>query len=264
MVCGKCEKKLTKVRPALPTRRTPVPPLAPLLLARRQPGRLAPLLSAPHAPIPARPPAGRLPRQVEGGCQQHAGERRAQGEREQAAVQEEQVRRCAGRRWAAMGGRPAQGAQGAAFAQLARDPAGSSPRLALRRFQPYSKATGESKCKLCKSKLHQVGRAAGLGLFGEPPGAAACPAACPATRHGPLRPCICRLSQRAALPSPPPPNPPNPPQEGIYCHNCAYSKGLCAMCGKQVGARGAAQQPSASGRAGPREPGHARRAAPRR
>lgn len=23
-------------------------------------------------------------------------------------------------------------------------------------------------------------------------------------------------------------------QEGMYCHNCAYSKGLCAMCGKQI------------------------------
>jgi len=23
-------------------------------------------------------------------------------------------------------------------------------------------------------------------------------------------------------------------QEGLYCHNCAYSKGLCAMCGKQI------------------------------
>ncbi|GMH39332.1 hypothetical protein BSKO_07230 [Bryopsis sp. KO-2023] len=23
-------------------------------------------------------------------------------------------------------------------------------------------------------------------------------------------------------------------QEGIYCHNCAYSKGVCSMCGKQV------------------------------
>lgn len=23
-------------------------------------------------------------------------------------------------------------------------------------------------------------------------------------------------------------------QEGIYCHNCAYSKGLCAMCGVQI------------------------------
>jgi hypothetical protein len=23
-------------------------------------------------------------------------------------------------------------------------------------------------------------------------------------------------------------------QEGLYCHNCAYSKGLCAVCGKQV------------------------------
>lgn len=27
-------------------------------------------------------------------------------------------------------------------------------------------------------------------------------------------------------------------QEGIYCHTCAYQKGLCSMCGKQV--RGAA------------------------
>lgn len=23
-------------------------------------------------------------------------------------------------------------------------------------------------------------------------------------------------------------------QQGIYCHNCAYQKGLCAMCGKQI------------------------------
>ncbi|KAL2926836.1 Cysteine-rich PDZ-binding protein [Bienertia sinuspersici] len=23
-------------------------------------------------------------------------------------------------------------------------------------------------------------------------------------------------------------------QEGKYCHTCAYSKGVCAMCGKQV------------------------------
>ena len=23
-------------------------------------------------------------------------------------------------------------------------------------------------------------------------------------------------------------------QEGKYCHPCAYKKGLCAMCGKQV------------------------------
>jgi hypothetical protein len=31
----------------------------------------------------------------------------------------------------------------------------------------------------------------------------------------------------------------NTPQQihqgsGVYCHNCAYSKGLCAMCGKQI------------------------------
>ncbi|GAU14906.1 hypothetical protein TSUD_46990 [Trifolium subterraneum] len=23
-------------------------------------------------------------------------------------------------------------------------------------------------------------------------------------------------------------------QDGKYCHTCAYSKGVCAMCGKQV------------------------------
>ncbi|WIA42766.1 hypothetical protein OEZ86_008707 [Tetradesmus obliquus] len=23
-------------------------------------------------------------------------------------------------------------------------------------------------------------------------------------------------------------------QEGLYCHGCAYKKGLCAMCGKQI------------------------------
>ncbi|KAM0049092.1 putative PDZ-binding protein, CRIPT [Helianthus debilis subsp. tardiflorus] len=23
-------------------------------------------------------------------------------------------------------------------------------------------------------------------------------------------------------------------QNGKYCHTCAYSKGVCAMCGKQV------------------------------
>lgn len=23
-------------------------------------------------------------------------------------------------------------------------------------------------------------------------------------------------------------------QDGIYCHGCAYTKGLCAMCGKQI------------------------------
>lgn len=23
-------------------------------------------------------------------------------------------------------------------------------------------------------------------------------------------------------------------QDGKYCHACAYAKGLCAMCGKQI------------------------------
>mmetsp|Transcript_17662 Transcript_17662/g.42370 ORF Transcript_17662/g.42370 Transcript_17662/m.42370 type:complete len:98 (-) Transcript_17662:216-509(-) len=43
-----------------------------------------------------------------------------------------------------------------------------------KRYAPY---TGGSKCKICKSSLHQ---------------------------------------------------------QGMYCHGCAYHRGICAMCGKQV------------------------------
>jgi len=97
-----------------------------------------------------------------------------------------------------------------------------------KRYTPYA---ASAKCKICKQQASLVClcvyRIWGRGLYG----VCACvfAAAAPFLR---LRRRRRRFScARSTWLN-------NPRQvhqgDGMYCHNCAYSKGLCAICGKQV------------------------------